>query len=484
MPLNLTASWAGAGALLVFALAYAAVIAEERLHVRKSVPVLVAAGLVWLLVGITYATTGHSHAAAEAARNTLLDFTELLLFLIPAMTFVNTLEERGLFDALRTWLIGRRLSPRAIFWVTGGLAFVVSPVADNLTTALLLGGVVVAIGRGNSRFVTLACINIVVAANAGGAFSPFGDITTLMVWQAGRVSFTGFFALLLPALVNWLVPATLLGFAVRGHHLAEARTEARLERGAGAVLLLFGASIALTVAVHTFLELPPALGMMAGLGLLKAYGYLFNLSQGRAAPLADELDDVFATPELDDHGSHGLQPAEWSGGAAAVMTAPPAAAMARPNAVLAPRPLDVFALLERIEWDTLMFFYGVLLCVGGLGALGYLALVSRVLYGAPDPTFANLMIGVLSALVDNVPVMFAVLNMGPVMSEGQWLLVTLTTGIGGSLLSVGSAAGVALMGQARGVYTFTAHLRWSWAIALGYAASVGTHLLVNQALFR
>jgi Na+/H+ antiporter NhaD/arsenite permease-like protein len=145
--------------------------------------------------------------------------------------------------------------------------------------------------------------------------------------------------------------------------------------------------------------------------------------------------------------------------------------------------LDVFALLEKIEWDTLMFFYGVLLCVGGLGTFGYLALVSYTLYGGSDPSLANVAIGVLSALVDNVPVMFAVLTMSPSMSEGQWLLVTLTTGVGGSLLSIGSAAGVALMGQARGVYTFGAHLRWSWAIALGYAASIAVHRVVNAGLF-
>jgi Na+/H+ antiporter NhaD/arsenite permease-like protein len=129
-----------------------------------------------------------------------------------------------------------------------------------------------------------------------------------------------------------------------------------------------------------------------------------------------------------------------------------------------------------------MFFYGVIVCVGGLGTLGYLGLASRVLYGSLGATAANVLVGLLSAVVDNVPVMFAVLAMHPDMSHGQWLLVTLTAGVGGSLLSVGSAAGVALMGQARGIYTFGAHLRWAWAIALGYAASVGMHLLVNDRL--
>jgi Na+/H+ antiporter NhaD/arsenite permease-like protein len=105
------------------------------------------------------------------------------------------------------------------------------------------------------------------------------------------------------------------------------------------------------------------------------------------------------------------------------------------------------------------------------------------LYGVLGPTAANVLIGVLSAVIDNVPVMFAVLQMSPDMSHGQWLLVTLTAGVGGSLLSIGSAAGVALMGQARGVYTFGAHLRWAWVIALGYAASIVTHLALNARFF-
>jgi Na+/H+ antiporter NhaD/arsenite permease-like protein len=149
----------------------------------------------------------------------------------------------------------------------------------------------------------------------------------------------------------------------------------------------------------------------------------------------------------------------------------------------AERPLSTFRELERVEWDTLMFFYGVMLCVGGLGALGYLALASHFSYEGLGPTTANVLVGLLSAVIDNVPVMFAVLSMEPPMSRGEWLLVTLTAGVGGSLLSFGSAAGVALMGQARGKYTFLSHLRWSWAIGLGYAASVAAHMVVNAALF-
>jgi Na+/H+ antiporter NhaD/arsenite permease-like protein len=147
------------------------------------------------------------------------------------------------------------------------------------------------------------------------------------------------------------------------------------------------------------------------------------------------------------------------------------------------QPFNIFVSMKRAEWDTLMFFYGVILCVGGLGLIGYLELVSNGLYVGLGPTTANVLIGILSAIVDNIPLMFAVLTMDPDMSHGQWLLITLTCGVGGSLLSIGSAAGVGVMGQARGIYTFFAHLKWAWAIALGYAASIWVHLWLNTESF-
>ena len=131
-----------------------------------------------------------------------------------------------------------------------------------------------------------------------------------------------------------------------------------------------------------------------------------------------------------------------------------------------------------VEWDTLLFFFGVIMCVGGLSELGFLAKASTFLYEDVGATWANISVGLISAVLDNVPVMFAVLGMDPDMGLNQWLLVTLTAGVGGSLLSVGSAAGVALMGSAHGVYTFTSHLRWFFYIAAGYALSVACHILL------
>ncbi|MFA6985167.1 MAG: sodium:proton antiporter NhaD, partial [Arenimonas sp.] len=146
-------------------------------------------------------------------------------------------------------------------------------------------------------------------------------------------------------------------------------------------------------------------------------------------------------------------------------------------------PYNVFAIIARAEWDTLLFFYGVLVCVGGLATLGFMQLASVHLYGGLGFTWANVIMGVLSAIVDNIPIMYAVLQMAPPMDHGQWLLITLTCGVGGSLLSVGSAAGVALMGVSKGQYTFFGHLKWTWAIALGYIASILVHLWLNASHF-
>ncbi len=449
--LDLTTSVYGIIALIVFVTAYALVIGEEFLHLRKSKPVLVAAGIIWALVGVAYALQGDHETAGNAVRHNILEFGELMLFLLAAMTYINTLEERNMFAALRSWLISSGYSLRTIYWLTGALAFAISPVADNLTTALLMAAVVITVGAGNMVFISVACINIVVAANAGGAFSPFGDITTLMVWQKGIVRFGEFFDLLLPSLVNWLVPAVIMSLTVPKIQPQGTNETVAIKEGGFVVLGLFLLTIVMAVSAHNFLHLPPVLGMMTGLGLLKFYGYKLKMSELRA--MSQRLEQGPA--ELDVKNDHGRGEA------------------------LQAKPFDIFHCVQRAEWDTLMFFYGVILCVGGLGTIGYLAALSEMMYVDLGPTSANILVGILSAIVDNIPVMFAVLTMSPEMSHGQWLLVTLTAGVGGSLLSIGSAAGVALMGQARGIYTFFSHLKWSWAIALGYAASIWVHFLIN-----
>lgn len=576
--------------VLLFVGAYSLIPFENIIHLRKSKPVLMAAGIIWILVSLAYLQVGDTHTAHEAIKNSLLEYAELFLFLLVAMTYINSLEERYVFLRLRAFLVSRGYSLVKIYWITGLLAFIISPIADNLTTALLMGAVVMAVGGRNKKFVVLACINIVVAANAGGSFSPFGDITTLMVWQKGKLHFLEFFDLFVPALVNWLVPAFIMMFAIGKAKPEVGDEKVQMKYGALPMIGLFLLTIITAVSFHNFLHLPPAAGMMLGLGYLGFFSYHIKRHEGRHnrydpilgvrnpvpfnpryatskrnksvsdimdsiphaafaidldrkithwnkhveeltgvpakdhigtdkywSPFREKKQKILVDMVLDNapekeyeklyHGKHQgssdiysaheavhFFPTLGEKGTTLIMTAAPvrdknghvigAIEIVRDAKKFTSEQahFDLMKRIARAEWDTLLFFYGVILCVGGLSEFGYLGLISTLMYTDLGATYANALVGILSAIVDNIPVMFAVLTMDPVMSHGQWLLVTLTAGVGGSMLSIGSAAGVALMGTARGVYTFGNHLKWAPVIALGYVASILTHLWINSSL--
>jgi NhaD family Na+/H+ antiporter len=444
--LQLTDHWVGYLSLTIFVIAYMVVMVEEFTHLRKSKPVILAAGIIWALIAFQYEKFGLSEIVVDSIKHSLIEYAELFLFLLVAMTYINAMQERLVFEKLREWLIIKGFNYRQLFVITGIIAFFMSPIADNLTTALVLCAVVLAVGGKNIRFVSIGCVNIVVAANAGGAFSPFGDITTLMVWQKGIVDFFTFFTLFVPSVVNYIIPGAIMYFAVPKEAPEEVSNQAvETKRGAKRIMFLFICTIATAVSFHSFLHLPPTFGMMTGLAYLQFFAYYLKITHHKDLQLHKSKED--------------------------------------PQKLGDPIPFDVFNKIARAEWDTLLFFFGIILSVGGLGIIGYLSLTSEMLYTNWGPTNANIAVGILSAIVDNIPVMFAVLTMNPEMSLGQWLLVTLTTGVGGSLLSIGSAAGVALMGQARGRYTFFNHLKWTPVIALGYFASIYVHLLINSSMF-
>ena len=427
--------------LLIFVIAYGLVVTEEVTHLRKSKPVLFAAGIIWAMIAWIGAKNDFSHSVEDAIMHAFSEFSQLMLFLLVAMTFINSMTERNVFEKLRSKLLAQDYSYKKLFWITGFIAFFLSPIADNLTTALTMCAVVMSVGVGNKKFVSISCVNIVVAANAGGAFSPFGDITTLMVWQTGTVEFVQFFWLFLPSLVNYIIPAFIMSLFIDGSSENVKNNPVQLKRGAKTIILLFLVTIFFAVSFEQFLHIPPVFGMMTGLSLLQLFAYYLKRTYSRPIAISREGED---------------------------------------------QPFGIFKQIAQAEWDTLLFFYGVIMCVSGLSYIGYLTLLSDTLYYgiSPNPvisfTIANSLMGILSALIDNIPVMFSVLQMHTKESMvlSQWLLITLTTGVGGSLLSIGSAPGVALMGQARGMYTFSSHLKWAPAIFLGYILSIIVHLLI------
>jgi Na+/H+ antiporter NhaD/arsenite permease-like protein len=439
---NLANTWVGYTALISFLLAYTLVIFEEKIHMRKSKPVVLIGCIMWALIGIYEAINGGGVNSHFYMKELISEIGELFFFLLVAMTYINTLDERNVFKSLRCWLLNRGYGFRKLFWATGLITFFLSPLADNLTSALLMSTVALAVSNGNRAFIVPAFVNIIVAANAGGAWSPFGDITTLMVWTAGKVETPMFSYLMIPSLINWIIPALIMHAFVPNEFPEAGDEKIDFKPGAKVTIFLGIFTIATAVSFHQFLHLPPFLGMMLGLGLLMMQGYYLKVWGEKK---------YFASIGVSEEQREDEK-------------------------------FDIFRKVASVEFDTLLFFFGVLTAVGALQYIGYLAIVSESMYGNLGPTISNTLVGVLSAIVDNIPVMFAVLKMDPTMGNDQWLLITLTTGTGGSLLSVGSAAGVAVMGVDRKNYTFMSHLKWIPAIALGYLASIVSWWFVTMGL--
>lgn len=418
--LNLTTEWVGIAVLVVFAIGYYFIATEEKYGLNKAQPALFIGTFSFMLIGIYYALNGIDPDPLHHEMKILIEeIAEIFFFLFVAMTYIETLIERGVFDVLKYKLVSKGYSYRVLFWLTGLLAFFISPVADNLTTALILSTVLFTIDRDNHKFLVPGAINIVVAANAGGAWSPFGDITTLMAWTAHKGEFVDFLFLFVPSIGGWVLTAWLLCRAVpQGSPVFNAEVEEKpIMRDGGMTIIWLGVFTILTAVFgHQFFHFPAMWGMVFGLAVLKLYSYRLKMQQA----------DGF----------------------------------------------DIYMNMQKIENDTLLFFFGILSAVGALHFVGFLNYIHD-LYGLIGPTASNIGVGFLSAVVDNVPVMSAILKASPEMGLDQWMLVTLTAGIGGSLISFGSAAGVGVMGRLRGIYTFAAHMKYAWTILAGYILSLG-----------
>ena len=427
--LNLAWTWVGIAALAVFVIAYYFIATEEKYEINKAKPALFAGTFMFMLIGIYYALNGMNVDPLHHEMKVLiLEIAEIFFFLLVAMTFIETMIERNVFDVLKYKLVSKGYTYKKLFWLTGLLAFFISPVADNLTTALILSTVLFTIDKENKAFLVPGAINIVVSANAGGAWSPFGDITTLMAWTAGKGEFVDFLSLFPASIVGWVITAWLLSKVVpEGKPPFSEQTDKpeALKPGAKVIIWLGVFTIATAVLGHQFFHFPAMWGMMFGLSVLKLYSYSLKHTEGES--------------------------------------------------------FDIFVNMQKVENDTLLFFFGILAAVGALHFLGFLHYIV-VLYDAIGPTAGNIGIGFISAIVDNVPVMSAVLKANPEMGLDQWLLVTLAAGIGGSMISFGSAAGVGVMGRLRGIYTFGSHMKYAWMIVVGYLVSMAIWYVQFQIL--
>ena len=417
--LHLTTTWVGILSLAIFVIGYYFIATEDKYHINKAKPALLAGTGIFMLIGFYFALNGiDGHSLETEVKHLIVEIAGIFFFLLVAMTYIEAMIDRGVFSALRYNLVSKGYTYKKLFWVTGLLAFFISPVADNLTTALILSTVLLTIDKENKNFLVPGAINIVVAANAGGAWSPFGDITTLMAWTAGKGEFVDFLYLFPASVVGWGVTAFLLSLSVpSGEPHFDASTEKKPQVLDGGMIVTYLGILTIVVAVlgHQFFHFPAMWGMMFGLAILKLYSF-----------------------QLSKSGRNGF---------------------------------NIYVNMQKVENDTLLFFFGILSAVGALHYLGFLEYV-HTLYGLIGSTAANIGVGFLSAIVDNVPVMSAILKSSPDMDVTEWMLVTMTAGIGGSLISFGSAAGVGVMGRLKGIYTFGSHMKHAWTILVGYIISI------------
>ncbi|RLA76807.1 MAG: sodium:proton antiporter [Epsilonproteobacteria bacterium] len=427
--LHLTWTWVGITSLAIFVIGYFFIAMEEKYEINKAKPALFIGTFMFMLIGIYFALNNMDvEPLHQEMKVLILEIAEIFFFLLVAMTFIETMIERNIFDVLKHKLVSKGYTYKQLFWLTGLLAFFISPVADNLTTALILSTVLFTIDKENKAFLVPGAVNIVVSANAGGAWSPFGDITTLMAWASGKGEFIDFLALFPASIIGWMITAWLLSkFVPEGKPPFSAQTDKieELKPGAKVIIWLGVATIATAVLGHQFFHFPAMWGMMFGLSILKLYSFRLKHTEGES--------------------------------------------------------FDVFINMQKVENDTLLFFFGILAAVGALHFLGFLHYIVE-LYSVIGPTAGNISIGFISAIVDNVPVMSAVLKANPEMGVDQWLLVTLSAGIGGSLISFGSAAGVGVMGRLKGIYTFGSHMKLAWTILVGYLVSMAIWYVQFQIL--
>lgn len=418
---NLSMTWVGILCLIVFVIGYYFIAAEEVYHVDKAKPAIFIGTFMFILVGIYMAINKMDmHPLNHEINHLIIEISGIVFFLTVAMTYIEALIDRDVFNTLKYKLVSNGYSYKKLFWLTGVIAFFLSPIADNLTTALILSTVLLTIDKENKPFLVAGAVNIVVAANAGGAWSPFGDITTLMVWAAGKAPFVEFLSLFPASLIGWIVTAYFLSWSVpKGSPHFDGKNEPKvtIKKGGKVIIYLGILTIVCAVLSHQFFHLPAMWGMMFGLSLLGIYTYIFKKQYKNE------------------------------------------------------KPISLFHFVSKIEHNTLFFFFGILGAVGALHYIGFLEYLIK-LYDVFGLTSVNIAVGFVSAIVDNVPVMSAVLKSNPAMDLSQWLLVTLTAGIGGSMISFGSAAGVGVMGKLKGVYTFGAHMAQAWKVVVGYVVSL------------
>ena len=411
-------SWLGLSVLLIFSIGMLLIIFEAKLHLDKFKPAMLMLSS-FLLIGIYYYFSGDDPQRFEhfigMQKENKVELFSLIAFMAFMWMIVEILSERGVFSTLNNYLIRRGLKSSGMFWATGLLAALLSPFINNITSAMIFGKSIKEISR-DQQYTHIAMCNLIIASNSGVWF--LGTATSLMVVLAGKISIVGLLTLLPAGIIGWAASAAVLHLfylnKLQGELIDSTPDEVKIKHGGIGMIFFSIAAISLAVVMNILLHVDIEYAVGMGLGMIGLYAWHLK---------------------RDGHN------------------------------------IMLMAQMQKVEWNTLLFFIGIISGVAALNHVGWLSYISR-LFEVLSPTTVNIALGVISGVLDNVPVEAAALMSDPNLTSSQWALNAMMVGIGGSLTVIGSAAGVMVMSIDKS-YSFGTHLKFLPAILTNFFVSLG-----------
>jgi Na+/H+ antiporter NhaD/arsenite permease-like protein len=409
----------------VFAfIALLGIIFEEQTGFNKAKVTLFFGTLSWVLMFI-FSGNGAEHLKIiHGLSENISEIATLWIFLLSAMTFVAYLNKKGLIENVIYLVLPTNITEKKLLFLTGIFCFIFSSLADNITATLVSITLVSSLGLSPKKLIRFAVL-VVFGVNSGGVSLITGDVTTLMIFLGGKVHILNLLLLAVPAFLTVIVLAFFLSFGLSGEVMIE-KKQRDVRRLDVVIGCLFLSTIVLTIAGNFFFQIPPVLTFLTGLSIMFLLAHHYR----------DDTDEI-----------------------------------------------QVLDYIRYIEFETLLFFLGILLIVGMLKEVGLLSRIPEI-YTTLSPLIANYVMGLISATIDNVPLTAALLKAGLPMGLADWMGLTYAVGVGGSLMVIGSAAGVVAMSKVKGL-TFGAYLKYSFwlflAYTLGYIAVYFVGLILQSA---
>lgn len=395
--------------IIIVSIGFLSIIAEDLIKVNKAKSTLFWGTLAWIIYFISSSSSGHTEVAAEALNENLLDIATLWLFLFSAMTFVAYLSEKGVIKIIAGFLLPKQLSAKGLLFFIGAFSFIFSSLADNITATLVSLTILLGLNIDRDKLIKYAIV-VIYGVNAGGVSLITGDVTTLMIFLADKVSISDLLMLVLPAFTSVMILCILMSFGLQGTIVVKSQKNT-LSLVDTVISILFFCTIIGVIFGNVFFAIPPVLSFLFGLSVMFMVARVLD----RDEPILDYV--------------------------------------------------------RKIEFDTLLFFLGVLLLVGMLKQVGVLEFFLAA-YEQTPALIANYAVGITSALFDNVPLTSAILKSGIDMAGNEWLALTFSVGVGGALLAIGSAAGVIAMSKIPEL-TFMRYLKFFPQLFVAYSAGYG-----------